>query len=104
MKFNFLDEDILFVRDCAIPSPDERPEPGSQWTLVFDGGSNAQVHGIGAIITSPTGFHLPFTTRLYFDYTNNIAEYEACTFGVKATIYLSIKILEVYRDSTLVIS
>lgn len=33
-----------------------------------------------------------------------MAEYEACTFGIEATIDLRIKILEVYGDSTLVIS
>lgn len=33
-----------------------------------------------------------------------MAEYEACILGIEATIDLRIKILEVYRDSTLVIS
>ena len=67
------------------------------------GTSNAQGHGIGAIITSPTGFHLPFTTRLCFDCTNNTAKYDACIFDIEAPVDLRIKILEVYGDSTLVI-
>ncbi|XP_050890121.1 uncharacterized protein LOC127095483 [Lathyrus oleraceus] len=100
MKFDFPDEDILFIRDCNIPSP----EPGSRWTPAFDNASNARGHGVGAIITSPTGFHLPFTARLCFGCTNNMAEYEACIFGIEATIDLRIKILEVYGDSTLIIS
>ncbi|XP_050919222.1 uncharacterized protein LOC127136738 [Lathyrus oleraceus] len=33
-----------------------------------------------------------------------MAEYEACIFGIEATMYLRIKILKVYGDSTLVIS
>lgn len=33
-----------------------------------------------------------------------MAEYEACIFGIEATIDLRIKILEVYGDLTLVIS
>ncbi|XP_050916554.1 uncharacterized protein LOC127131682 [Lathyrus oleraceus] len=84
--------------------PEEGPEPGSQWTLVFDGASNARGHGICVVITSPTGFHLPFTTRLCFDCTNNMAKYEACIYGLEAEIDLRIKILEAYGDSALVIS
>lgn len=72
--------------------------------LVFEGASNARGHGIGAIITSPTSFHLPFTARLCFDCTNNMVEYEACIYGLEAVIDLRIKILEVYGDSALVIS
>lgn len=53
---------------------------------------------------SPTGFHLPFTARLCFDCTNNMAEYEACIYEIEATIDLRIRILDVYGDSTLVIS
>ncbi|XP_050891024.1 uncharacterized protein LOC127096506 [Lathyrus oleraceus] len=94
----------MFIRDFAIPGPKEGPEPGSRWTFVFDGSSNARGHGIGAIITSPTHFHLPLTARLCFDCTNNMAKYEACIYGMKATINLRIKILEVYGDLTLVIS
>ncbi|XP_050915357.1 uncharacterized protein LOC127130380 [Lathyrus oleraceus] len=69
-----------------------------------DGASNAHGHGIGAVITSPTGFHLPFTAKLYFDCTNNMAEYEACIYSLEAALDLRIKILEVYDDSSLVIS
>ncbi|XP_050897012.1 uncharacterized protein LOC127103812 [Lathyrus oleraceus] len=104
MKFDFPDEDILFIRECNIPGPEEGPKPGSRWMLAFDGASNAQGHGVGAIITSPTVFHLPFTARLCFDCTNNMAEYEACIFGIEAAIDLRIKILEVYGDLALVIS
>ncbi|XP_050916555.1 uncharacterized protein LOC127131683 [Lathyrus oleraceus] len=78
LRFDFLDEDIMFIRDftmsCSEISPEEGPKPGSQWTLVFDGASNARGHGIGVVITSPTGFHLPFTTRLCFDCTNNMVK------------------------------
>ncbi|XP_050897133.1 uncharacterized protein LOC127103949 [Lathyrus oleraceus] len=54
MHFEFLDEDIMLIRDCIIPYPEEGPEPGSRWTLVFDGAFNAHGNGIGAVITSPT--------------------------------------------------
>ncbi|XP_050899280.1 uncharacterized protein LOC127106031 [Lathyrus oleraceus] len=105
LKFEFPDEDIMFIRDFIMPgfevSPKEGPEPGSRWTLMFDGASNARGYGIGVAITSPTGFHLPFTVRLCFDCTNNMAEYEACIYGLEASIDLRIKILEVFGDSAL---
>ncbi|XP_050919716.1 uncharacterized protein LOC127137289 [Lathyrus oleraceus] len=104
MHFEFPDEDIMLISDCNIPDPEEGPEPGSHRTLVFDGASNAHYNGIGEIITSPTSFHLPFTARLCFECTNNMEEYKACIFGIEASIELRIKILEVYGDSTLVIS
>ncbi|XP_050896511.1 uncharacterized protein LOC127103283 [Lathyrus oleraceus] len=108
LRFDFPDEDIMFIRDFTMPgfevSPEEGPELGSRWTLVFDGASNARGHGICVVIPSPTSFHIPFTARLCFDYTNNMAEYEACIYGLEAAIDLRIKILKVFSDSTLVIS
>src|ERR1051325_5162834 len=104
MHSKFLDEDIMLVTDYEEPRPDEGPEPGSRWTMVFHGASNALNNGIGAIITSPIGGHTPFTARLCFDCTNNMVEYEACIMGIKAAIDLRIQFLQVYGDSTLVFS
>lgn len=39
-----------------------------------------------------------------FDYTNNMEEYEACVMGLEEATDLRIKILDVYRGSTLVVS
>lgn len=45
LRFDFSDEDVMFTRDFTMSgfevSPKEGPEPGSRWTLVFDGASNA---------------------------------------------------------------
>ena len=72
--------------------------------MYFNGASNALGNGIGAVIISPEGCHTPFTDRLCFNCTKNMAEYEACTMGLKAAIDLRIKFLNVFGDSTLVIS
>ena len=72
--------------------------------MVFDGASNAWGNIIGLAIIYLEGFHATFTARLYFDCTNNMAEYEACILGLKAAIDLRIKFLSVYGDSALVIS
>ena len=94
----------MLVTDYEQPGPDEGPEPGSRWTMVFDGASNALGSGVGAVIISPNGCHTPFTARICFDCTNNMAEYEACILGLRAAIDLRIKFLKVYGDSALVIS
>ncbi|KAA3472351.1 receptor-like protein 12 [Gossypium australe] len=49
------------------------------------------------------GDHYPFTSKLDFNCTNNIVEYEACIMGICAAIERKIKVLEVYGDSALVI-
>ena len=72
--------------------------------MVFDGASNILGNKFGAIIISPQGFHTPFTAKLCFDCTNNMAEYEACIMGIKVAIDLRLKFLSIYRDSALVIS
>ena len=61
MNFKFPDENIIRETDYEEPGPDEGPEEGSRWTMVFDGASNALDNGIGVVIISPEGFHIPFT-------------------------------------------
>ncbi|KAK5835311.1 hypothetical protein PVK06_010999 [Gossypium arboreum] len=87
---------------CIIEIESESSKEKS-WKMYFDGASNALGHGIGAILVSPDGNHYPFTARLNFFCTNNIAEYEACIMGLRAAIERNIEILEVYGDSALVV-
>ena len=72
--------------------------------MVFEGASNALGNGIGDVIISPEGCYTPFIARICFNCTNNMAEYETCIMGLKAAIDLRIKFLNVFGDSTLVIS
>ncbi|KAA3470709.1 RNA-directed DNA polymerase (Reverse transcriptase), Ribonuclease H [Gossypium australe] len=51
-------------------------------------------NGIGVVLVYLDGDHYPFTSQLDFDYTNNMAEYEACIIGICATIECKIKVLE----------
>ena len=54
--------------------------------MYFDGASNALGHGVGAVLISSEGNHYPFTAKLSFDCTNNVAEYEACVLGLQVAI------------------
>ncbi|XP_050895430.1 uncharacterized protein LOC127102057 [Lathyrus oleraceus] len=94
----------LKAKDYDEPFPDEGPERGSRWGLIFVGVVNAYNNGIGAIIVTPHGSRIPFTTSRTFNFKNNMAGYEACIMGLKEAIDLRIKILDVYGESTLVIN
>ncbi|KAA3461644.1 RNA-directed DNA polymerase (Reverse transcriptase), Ribonuclease H-like protein [Gossypium australe] len=64
---------------------------------------NAICNRIEAILISLNGDHYPFTNKLDFDCTNNMAEYKACIMGIRVAIEHKIKVLEVYGDFALVI-
>ena len=72
MKFEFMDEDLLVIFQLEDESTKE-----DLWKLYFDGASNALGHGIGAILISLKRKYYPFTAKLNFNCTNNVAEYEA---------------------------
>ena len=78
MSFNFLDEDLMAV--LQIDKEESLKESG--WKMYFDGASIALGRGVGAVLISPEGNHCPFTAKLSFDYTNNVADYEACVLGL----------------------
>nr|XP_027122280.1 uncharacterized protein LOC113739249 [Coffea arabica] len=94
----FPDEEILFVG--AVEDMSDQ-YPG--WRLFFDGASNFFGTGIGAVLVSPEGKHYPATTKLRFPCANNIAEYEACIFGLKMALDMEIKDLIAFSDSDLLV-
>ncbi|XP_050888961.1 uncharacterized protein LOC127094137 [Lathyrus oleraceus] len=106
INFEYPYEDVMYIKAkyCNEPLPNEGPEPGSHWGLIFNGAVNAYGNGIGAVIIIPHGSHIPFTTRLTFKCTNNMAEYEACIMGLEEAIDLRIKNPDVYGDSALVVN
>ena len=74
------------------------------WKMYFDGAINQNRRGIGVLLISPKGTHIPFFGKLNFLATDNGIEYEACIMGLRAALGLGVKELEVYGDSTLIIS
>eukprot|EP00261_Vitis_vinifera_P030644 XP_019071887.1 PREDICTED: uncharacterized protein LOC109121615 [Vitis vinifera] len=77
------------------------------WRLYFDGAANQSGFGIGILLISPQGDHIPRSVRLAFSdhhrLTNNIVEYEACITGLETALDLGIRQLEIHGDSNLVI-
>ncbi|KAG8493347.1 hypothetical protein CXB51_010679 [Gossypium anomalum] len=93
LNFNCLNEELM----CVATIDDYH------WKLSFDGASNAVGNRIGVVLVSPNGDCYPFTCKLDFDCTNNMAEYKACIMGLRPAIERGIRTLEVYGDSALVI-
>ena len=88
---DFSDEDIMGIEV-------------ESWKMYFDGATNKNRSGIGVLLISPKGAHIPFFGRLNFPTTNNATEYKACIMGLQATFGLGVKKFEVYGDSALIIS
>ena len=92
---DFLDELFVFVTNIA------------GWQLYFDGAANQLRFGIGILLISPKGDHIPISVRLtFFDhhrFTNNIVEYEACITCLETALDLGVRQLEIHGDSNLVI-
>ncbi|XP_074278494.1 uncharacterized protein LOC141602082 [Silene latifolia] len=86
--WSFPDEDIVHVEDDV-------------WDLYFDGASNNMGCGIGVLIISPRGEHVPVSIKLDFAVTNNAAEYEACLLGLQSANKLGVMKLTVHEDSSL---
>ena len=99
MSFDFSDEDLMAV----LQIEEEKSPEENDWKMYFDGASNALGRGVRAVLISPEGNHCPFTAKLSFDCTNNVAEYEACVLGLQAAMEKKTKKLNVYGDSSLVI-
>ncbi|XP_039054461.1 uncharacterized protein LOC120196812, partial [Hibiscus syriacus] len=100
LNFNFPDEDLLCI---SMNEEVKTNDAFATWKLYFDGASNALGRGIGAVLISPENIYYPFTSRLEFFCTNNMAEYEACVMGLKAAIERKVKCLKIYGDSSLVV-
>ncbi|WKA03771.1 hypothetical protein VitviT2T_021860 [Vitis vinifera] len=77
----------------------------SGWRMYFDGAANHSGYGIGVLLISPHGDHIPRSIRLAFSdrhpTTNNIVEYEACILGLETALELGIRQREVFGDSNL---
>ncbi|RVW71025.1 Retrovirus-related Pol polyprotein from transposon 297 [Vitis vinifera] len=92
---DFPDEDVAAVTSL------------SGWRMYFDGAANHSGYGIGVLLISPHGDHIPRSVRLAFSdrhpATNNIVEYEACILGLETALELGIGQMEVFGDSNLVL-
>jgi ribonuclease HI len=79
-----------------MPLPKERPE---HWIMYFDGALNLEGAGAGVLLISPQGEQLKYVLRIYYNASNNGAEYEALIHGLCIAVSLGIKRLLAFGDS-----
>jgi ribonuclease HI len=70
--------------------------------MYFDSSVMKEGASVGLVFISPLGVRMEYMVRLHFPASNNTAEYEALTNGLRITIELGIKRLEIRGDSDLV--
>ena len=82
------------------PDPDSDPTPAEprgpvftepHWMLYFDGSALQQVGEARVVLIDPSGDQVKYMVHLEFKATNNMAEYEALIFGLKAALSLGIR-------------
>ena len=88
---DFLNKDILDIKLRARK-------------MYFDGAVNQYGNGMGVVLITPKGSHIPLAVKLNFEATNNMVEYKACIVGMKAFREFGVKEAKVFGDSTLVIA
>ena len=71
--------------------------------MYFDGSLMKTGARAGLLFVSPLGVHMRYVIRIYFTASNNVAEYEALVNGLKITIELGVRRLDIRGDSQLVI-
>ena len=59
---------------------------------------------MGLVFVSPLGVCMSYMVRLHFPSSNNVAEYEALINGLRITIELGIRRLDIRVDSQLVVN
>jgi len=96
MHLEFPDEDIMALFEEKLEDKDM-----DKWVVWFDNASNALGHGVRTALVSAKNQCIPFTARLGFDCTNNMAKYEACALGIQAAIDFNVKLIKVYGDLVL---
>jgi ribonuclease HI len=92
-----------FVAEWTEMQTPPAPIEHETWTMYFDSSLIKEGAGVGLVFISPLGVRMEYMVRLHFPASNNTAVYEALINGLRITIELRIKRLEIRRDSELVV-
>jgi ribonuclease HI len=84
------------IRNHPITSCKDPPPNTAIWKMFFDGASSSESVGVGVVFISPTQETISLSYKLEFETTNNVAEYEALFFSLKAAKDLKIEDLSVF--------
>jgi ribonuclease HI len=93
----------LQIRKKPIPPHEVSPSITSVWKMFFDGASSKDGVGAGIVFVSPAQETISLSYKLEFEATNNVAEYEALTLGLRSAKDMGIKEISVFGDVELVV-
>ncbi|XP_074305436.1 uncharacterized protein LOC141640602 [Silene latifolia] len=97
-------EETEVIHTWSFPDENVVQVENDIWDFYFDGASNYMGCGVGILLISPKGEHVPVSIKLDFNVTNNTTEYEACLHGLRSAPHFGVKKFLVHGDSSLVIS
>ena len=94
--YTVLSKEAVHVPPCELEE--------MMWSMDFDGAKSKNGSGAGVLLCDSKGNAIPFSFRLEFSNTNNMAEYEALVQGLQKALGLGISHLLVRGDSKLVVN
>ena len=74
------------------------------WKMYFDGSVAKAGAGIGVYISTPIRDTKSYSYKLFFECSNNVAEYEALLLGLHVVKDLGAKRVQIFGDSELVVN
>jgi hypothetical protein len=92
-----------FVAEWTEIQTPPAPIEHETWTMYFNGSVMKKGAGVGLVFISPLGVRMEYMVRLHFPISNNVVEYEALINGPRIAVELRIRLLEIRRDSKLVV-
>jgi hypothetical protein len=92
-----------FVSEWTEMQTPPAPIEHETWTMYFDSSVMKEGDSVGLVFISPLGVRMEYMVRLHFPASNNAAEYEALTNGLRIVVELGIKRLKIRGDSELVV-
>jgi hypothetical protein len=86
------------ITSCKYPPPNNYV-----WKMFFDGASSRLSIGAGVVFISPTQETISLSYKIEFKITNNVVEYEALVFGLRAAKDMKIEELAVFGNAKLIV-
>ena len=73
------------------------------WKCYFDGAYSKEGAGAGFLLISPEGNLMPFSFKLEFGSTSNVAKYEALISSLQFAKQMGVQCISIYGDSDFII-
>jgi ribonuclease HI len=93
----------LKIRKKSLTLYEYSPPINSIWKMFFDGASSREGVGTRVVLVSPIQEIISLSYKLEFETTNNVAEYVALVFGLRAAKDMGIQEISIFGDVELIV-